>query len=461
MVMTRAGTPTNASGGAGPSSGAARQPKRQRHTRTRLRLDNAADGTDEVEVSSSVAVTTAGAGDPDDDPDDEEDARDVTDDASWNQGDGGPRDTGDDTGRGGHAGGGDEHDEDDNSSEPRRQGIRQPSARRPPRPSIPVEQEEHAQSMQEDSLESMTWWDALTPAQQRATMRRFVVNPPAATTPAAVATPAAATPVVVQARGSKLKKLYIEDFKGLPGESIEAWLSTVRQAVQRQVALGGDTWTLAELYYGVTAHLKGNANKWLVVMGEGMTSEDYMFEYLTAQLRKKYGRHENSWKIHKKLMQRAQQPGERLDSFVNSLTNIGFGKRVSTESYLEAFYDRLNNQDAAAHVCTLRPATLSEALEIAVSASGEYGAGRKVTSWQQAQQRYQKDSEGEEKPSAAPRKSEAKAEVPAAINWDQLGLGFGGGDKASDTTTLAGPYKECQEAYPAETVASPLRRCKP
>jgi hypothetical protein len=81
--------------------------------------------------------------------------------------------------------------------------------------------------------------------------------------------------VVVQARGSKLKKLDIEDFKGLPGESIEAWLSTVRQAVHRQAALGGDTWTSAELYYGVTAHLKGNANKWLVVMGEGMTSEDY------------------------------------------------------------------------------------------------------------------------------------------------------------------------------------------
>jgi len=26
--------------------------------------------------------------------------------------------------------------------------------------------------VQEDSLESMTWWDALTPAQQRAMMRR-------------------------------------------------------------------------------------------------------------------------------------------------------------------------------------------------------------------------------------------------------------------------------------------------
>jgi hypothetical protein len=136
-------------------------------------------------------------------------------------------------------------------------------------------------------------------------------------------------------------------------------------------------------------------------MSERMSGEDYTFEYLTEELRKKYGRCENAWKPQKKLSQRSQQPGERFDSFVNSLTNIGFGKRVSSESYLEAFYDGLNNQDTAAHVCTMGPTTLGEALEYAVNNYGEYGACRKVTSWQKAQRRYQQDSNDEEKPSAA------------------------------------------------------------
>jgi hypothetical protein len=174
--------------------------------------------------------------------------------------------------------------------------------------------------------------------------------------PDAAASHDATTPTVVEARSRNPKKLDIEDFKGMPGESIEAWLATVRQAVQRQAVLGSESWTSMELYYGATAHLKGNANKWLVVMSERMSGEDYTFEYLTEELRKKYGRRGNAWKIQKKLSQRSQQPGERLDSFVNSLTNIGFGKRVSTESYLEAFYDGLINQDAAAHVCTIRSA---------------------------------------------------------------------------------------------------------
>jgi hypothetical protein len=82
---------------------------------------------------------------------------------------------------------------------------------------------------------------------------------------------------------------------------IEAWLSTVRQAVQRQAVLGGDSWSSIELYYGVMVHLKDNTNKCLVVMSEGMAREDYTFEYLTSQLRKKYGRRENAWKIQKRL----------------------------------------------------------------------------------------------------------------------------------------------------------------
>jgi hypothetical protein len=66
-----------------------------------------------------------------------------------------------------------------------------------------------------------------------------------------------------------------------------------------------------------------------------------------------------------------------------------------------------------------------------VNAYGEYGAGRKVTSWQKAQRRYQRDSDDEEKPSAAPaKKADVKTKVSPAINWGQLGLGFGGNDTA-------------------------------
>ncbi|KAE9076161.1 hypothetical protein PF010_g24011 [Phytophthora fragariae] len=91
----------------------------------------------------------------------------------------------------------------------------------------------------------MGWWDALTPGQQRAMMQRFVIQTPVAATP--TAPPPTPTPVVIQPRRNKVKKLDIEDFRGTPTESIEAWLSTVQQSVQRHAMLGGETWTSAEL----------------------------------------------------------------------------------------------------------------------------------------------------------------------------------------------------------------------
>uniref|UniRef100_H3GFB4 Retrotransposon gag domain-containing protein n=1 Tax=Phytophthora ramorum TaxID=164328 RepID=H3GFB4_PHYRM len=226
-----------------------------------------------------------------------------------------------------------------------------------------------------------------------------------------------------------MKKLDIEDFKGMPSESIEAWLSTVQQAVQRQEMLGGDSWNAVELFYGVTAHLKGDANKWFMTMSDSMDDDDCTFTYLTRKLRKKYGRRENSWQIQKRLGKREQQSGERLDAFAGSLTSIGFGKRVSAESYLEAFYDGLNNQDAAAHIRTLAPQNLGEALEYAIDGYGEYGEGRKITSWRSAKQRYRLGGEGENgsnKPAATGMS--VKTDPVEEINWKQLGLGFGGSD---------------------------------
>ncbi|GMF31979.1 unnamed protein product [Phytophthora fragariaefolia] len=116
-----------------------------------------------------------------------------------------------------------------------------------------------------DTLESMDWWVAMTPGQQRSMMIRFVIQPPPVATPVATATPTAAAPAFVQVHRAKVKKLDIEDFRGTPGESIETWLATVRQAVQRQAMLGGDTWTSVKLYYGVTAHLRRDVNKWLAL----------------------------------------------------------------------------------------------------------------------------------------------------------------------------------------------------
>ncbi|GMF58574.1 unnamed protein product [Phytophthora fragariaefolia] len=67
------------------------------------------------------------------------------------------------------------------------------------------------------------------------------------------------------------------------------------------------------------------------------------------------------------------------DALESILTNIGFGKRVSTEAALEAFFDGLNNQEATAHIRAMGLQTLSEAVEFTINGYGEYGEGRKVT----------------------------------------------------------------------------------
>ncbi|GMF49684.1 unnamed protein product [Phytophthora fragariaefolia] len=123
MVMTRAGTPTNPSASVMNSPRATHQQKRQRRTRTRLRLSNDTGGTDEVEVSSSVAVRTAAADDPDDAPDVNDSSDSFDDESNWvhEHGDGrdargGQREERDDAGRDGNAGGRYDRDDDDNQS---------------------------------------------------------------------------------------------------------------------------------------------------------------------------------------------------------------------------------------------------------------------------------------------------------------------------------------------------------
>jgi hypothetical protein len=153
MVTTTAGRPTNSSGGARPSSGAARQPKRRRRTRTRLRLDNDTGGIDEVEVSRSVAVTAAGAGNSDDNPEDNDadDDGGNTDDARRNQVEGGQRGGRVDATHGRHVSGVDVQDDSDHGRRRRHGG--------PARPNLSTKQEgrqAYAEPRKEDTLESMT-----------------------------------------------------------------------------------------------------------------------------------------------------------------------------------------------------------------------------------------------------------------------------------------------------------------
>ncbi|GMF52610.1 unnamed protein product [Phytophthora fragariaefolia] len=187
-------------------------------------------------------------------------------------------------------GGGNRDDGDSDRDQPRRPP-------RPTRPNLPAAPHNPTEFNSDDALESMDWWDALTPGQQRRMTRRFVIQTPVAATPTA-ASPTLA-PVVIQLRQNKVKKRNFEYFRGTTTESIEAWLATVQQA----------------------------------------------------------------------------PPGERVDSFANSLANIGFGKRVSTEAYLEAFFDGLNNHEAAAHIRTMGSQMLSEAVEFTINGYGDTRAG--------------------------------------------------------------------------------------
>ncbi|KAE9355260.1 hypothetical protein PR003_g2932 [Phytophthora rubi] len=95
-------------------------------------------------------------------------------------------------------------------------------------------------------------WEALTPRQPRAMMKRFQ-----------------------------------EEFKEAAGESGEAWLATIPLEIERQASLGGDTWTATELYYGATARLKDGATKWLITMFDNIREEDKNLAYLIRMLRKK------------------------------------------------------------------------------------------------------------------------------------------------------------------------------
>ncbi|GMF55341.1 unnamed protein product [Phytophthora fragariaefolia] len=205
------------------------------------------------------------------------------------------------------------------------------------------------QTQQRDGLEEMDWWDALTHRQQRAMMKRFMLQPPAAAPapqPEIIQMPAP-SPAQEHPSRRKMKRLHLEYFRGTTGESVEAWFATIPHEVERQEGLGGDTWTAAELYYGAAAHPKDGAMNRLIMMTENMREEDKNLAYLVQMMRKKYGRRDNMFRIQLRLATRVQPPGERLSDFAASLTSIGFEKRVPAESYVEAFINGINIETPA------------------------------------------------------------------------------------------------------------------
>ncbi|GMF58877.1 unnamed protein product [Phytophthora fragariaefolia] len=254
---------------------------------------------------------------------------------------------------------------------------------------------------------------------------------PAGTAPSNQQAHGVATPqtIVVPAKETmpRRKELKIDDFRGKPGESVEAWLASVLEEVKNQEHLGGDTWTASELFHGAVPHLKEKAQKWYLSLTESMRSEDCTFAFLVEWMRAKYGPRDNAWQVQQRLAKRVQQPGERLSEFAAGLLDIGFGKIVSAESYIEAFLNGMNNEIMATQVRVSDTQTLEEAVQYAEDKCGEFGEGRKATDWRVAERpcRIYRNLTGDDD---SGRLKMGKTEVNNQSDWKKLGRGFGGGE---------------------------------
>ncbi|GMF56196.1 unnamed protein product [Phytophthora fragariaefolia] len=250
--------------------------KKQRTSPTPVRLDNNDDSdNDTLLVSSNVRTPATGAGGPRDDSSSDEDI---------------------DNNR-------PQRREDDSSS--RYETLRREG---PPARVVASNQQNQNADDEEDGLNDMSWWDVLTPAQQR------------------------------------------------------AWLASVLEEVKSQERLGGDTCTAGGLFSGAVQHLKGKAQKWYISLTATMEPDDGTFAFLAERTRAKYGRRDNAWQIQQRLAKRVQQPGERLRDFADNLLDIVFGKRVPAETYVEAFLNGMNNEVMSTQTRGSDPQTLEEAV---------------------------------------------------------------------------------------------------
>lgn len=390
MVGTRSGevSALSASEPAQPSPGSmARQKAKattqsaQKKQRTRLNLDDGSGTAGTVVVSSGVAIAA-----------------------------------------GGH-GSGDSSNEDEGDNNRAHRGGDSPTVQQqeaPPRRVAPPIRHSNlaAAAPPTNAAGEVDWYDALTPAQLRSMMRDMMRAPPAAPGQQVV------VPAPQPAR-PKRKKLMISDFHGKPDESVEAWLASVLKEAENQANLGGDEWTVNELYYGAIQHLKGKAEKWFITWSQHVKPEDQTFAYLVKKMRGKYSRKENQFRLQQRLARRVQQPGERLSDFADSLVDIGFGKNVSDETYQEAFLSGMNNELLATQVRTSNPETLEDAVQFAIENCGEYGEGLSVTDWRTAQSRYRRNrgAAAPEVEEVGSKRKAAKSELASQFDWKQLGFG--------------------------------------
>ncbi|KAE9082350.1 hypothetical protein PF010_g21625 [Phytophthora fragariae] len=237
-AVRQSNTPTSgtASSTAARASHTTRAPKRRRVVRTRLRLnDGSGNQNDRAEVVISSGVTIASpSGDniESDTSSDEEDQRAQV-----------------FVGNGPASGG--------NRPSPPAGPLPTPTATSQLGNQHQRQESTESRQQPSDDLEEMDWWHALTPGQQETMMKRFMLQPPQSAAPASAPVPMyVTTPVNDQTRRRKMKKLKLEPFKGAGCESVEAWLASIPEAVQRQQDLGDENWSTRELYSGVTEHLK-------------------------------------------------------------------------------------------------------------------------------------------------------------------------------------------------------------
>jgi hypothetical protein len=181
------------------------------------------------------------------------------------------------------------------------------------------------------------------------------------------------------------KKLNIEDFTGAYDESVEAWLATVHNEVERQQTLDGGQWTSRQQFQGASARLKNKAADWFVNMNARLKPEDRTFVHFVVLLRGAFGSNECLLEVQLRVGRREQQPAERLQDFATNLRGIALGHDVPEECLVDAFISGINSPLMSTHVRVRGPQTLAEAVQVAVKTGGPYGAGYKIKDWRAAE----------------------------------------------------------------------------
>ncbi|KAG1705762.1 hypothetical protein DVH05_003512 [Phytophthora capsici] len=208
-----------------------------------------------------------------------------------------------------------------------------------------------------------------------------------------------APPTVVVVRKHRLK-LDIDDFTGCGEPQIEWWLKAAEQAAERQRVLDGETWAPLEMYYGVSKHLKDDAEKWFCSICTRIPTEDRTFENLATLLKRRFGKHESKLQTQMRITRRVQQPGERLDDYAANRSSIGIvHDNIPDYWYVESFLRGINNEASAMFVRGTKPKTLEDAVRFAVDVCGDYGEGYNMNDWKIAARRYRRPPESDQRAS--------------------------------------------------------------